>query len=99
MDFFSGGEPGSTRTSSSGTAFRNNTGFNDIDAVCLPRIALTYDASDFLLFSDTQVRAGVGLFSGGDPLVWFANGFQNNGQDRPGHPPGGRLPGAARSML
>ena len=80
MDFFSGGEPALNPNFRTRYGIPNNTGFNDIKAVALPRIALTYDASDFLLFSGTQVRAGVGLFSGGDPLVWFANGFQNNGQ-------------------
>ena len=81
MDFFSGGEPALNPNFLARYGIPNNTGFNDIDAVALPRIALTYDANDFLIFSATQVRAGLGLFSGGDPLVWFANGFQNNGQN------------------
>ena len=79
-DLFSGGEPKLNRNFLARYGIPNDTGFNDIDAVILPRIALTYDASDFMIFSGTQIRAGVGIFSGGDPLVWFANGFQNNGQ-------------------
>jgi outer membrane receptor for ferrienterochelin and colicin len=80
VDIFSGGRPAFNPNYFRRYGITNNTGFNDLDPIVLPRIALTYDASDFLVFSNTQLRAGVGLFSGGDPLVWFANGFQNNGQ-------------------
>src|SRR6201999_3764625 len=45
----------------------------------LPRLAFTYDFNDFSIFSRTQLRGGVGIFSGGDPLVWFGNAFQNDG--------------------
>lgn len=57
----------------------NNTGFSNIDPVVLPRVAATYDVSDFAVFSRTQLRGGLGIFSGGDPLVWFGNAFQNDG--------------------
>jgi hypothetical protein len=57
----------------------NSTGFSNIDPVFLPRFAATYDVNDFSVFSRTQLRAGVGVFSGGDPLVWFGNAFQNDG--------------------
>ncbi|MFL6829475.1 MAG: TonB-dependent receptor domain-containing protein, partial [Sphingomicrobium sp.] len=80
-DFFSGGKPASNPHFFARYGIPNDTGFNDIKAIFLPRIAATYDANDFFVFSNSQVRAGVGLFSGGDPLVWFANGFQNNGQN------------------
>jgi hypothetical protein len=45
----------------------------------MPRVAFTWDAGDFAVFRRAQLRAGVGIFSGGDPLVWFGNAFQNNG--------------------
>jgi hypothetical protein len=35
--------------------------------------------NDFAVFSRPQFRAGAGIFSGGDPLVWFGNAFQNDG--------------------
>ena len=81
MDFFGGGKPAFNENFFNRYGITNDTGFSDLDALFLPRIAFTYDASDFAVFSKTQLRAGLGIFSGGDPLVWFANGFQNNGQN------------------
>lgn len=57
----------------------NATGFNDIDGVILPRVAVNWRLGDFGPFAQTRVRTGVGIFSGGDPLVWFGNAFQNDG--------------------
>ena len=37
----------------------------------MPRLAMTYDLDDFAVFSRAQIRGGVGIFSGGDPVVWF----------------------------
>ena len=58
----------------------NNVGFSDLDPVILPRLGFSYDVNDFSVFSGMQVRGGVGIFSGGDPLVWFGNAFQNDGR-------------------
>jgi len=57
----------------------NTTGFSSLAPIVMPRLALTYDMNDFAVFSRAQLRAGVGIFSGGDPLVWFGNAFQNDG--------------------
>ncbi len=59
--------------------FTNTIGFSSLDPVILPRVALTYDAGDIGFFGRAQLRGGVGIFSGGDPGVWFGNAFQNNG--------------------
>lgn len=59
--------------------FGNSTSFSNIDPIVMPRLAATYDLDDFGVFSRAQLRAGVGTFSGGDPLVWFGNAYQNNG--------------------
>ncbi|MBB3988924.1 TonB-dependent receptor domain-containing protein [Croceicoccus naphthovorans] len=59
--------------------FPNTTSFSNLDPVVMPRLAATYDLNDFSVFSRAQLRAGVGVFSGGDPLVWFGNAYQNNG--------------------
>jgi len=59
--------------------FENTSGFDDLGAVILPRAAFTYDFDDFSVFSRSQARLGIGVFSGGDPLVWFGNAFQNDG--------------------
>lgn len=78
-DMFAGGRPDANPVFAQRYGFTNNTGFSDIDPVLLPRVAFTYDFDDFLIFSRSQLRGGVGIFSGGDPLVWFGNAFQNNG--------------------
>lgn len=57
--------------------FSNSTGFDGLDAF-QPRIALQYQAPE-KYFGDTNFRAGWGLFSGGDPTVWFSNSFSNFG--------------------
>src|SRR3546814_4979644 len=58
----------------------NSTGFINLDPSVMPRLALTYDMDDFAVFGRPKVTAGVGIFSGGDPLVWFGNAFQNDGR-------------------
>lgn len=58
--------------------FPNTTGFSNLDPVILPRAAITYDFGGST-FANAQLRAGVGIFSGGDPLVWFGNAYQNDG--------------------
>lgn len=59
--------------------FANTTGFSNLDPVILPRAAITYDFAPSNFLGNAQLRAGVGIFSGGDPLVWFGNAFQNDG--------------------
>jgi len=57
--------------------FTNTTAFDGLD-ILQPRIGLTYDLPWDKLGS-LQLRAGFGIFSGGDPTVHFANSFQNFG--------------------
>ncbi|GGO05242.1 Oar protein [Iodidimonas muriae] len=57
--------------------FDNTQAFNGLD-ILQPRFGFSYDAGE-TLWGDTQFRGGVGIFSGGDPTVWFANNFQNFG--------------------
>jgi hypothetical protein len=78
-DAFSGGSPDVNPNFITRYGFANTTGFSDLDPVFMPRFGFTYDFDDFAFFTRTQVRGGVGIFSGGDPLVWFGNAFQNNG--------------------
>jgi outer membrane receptor for ferrienterochelin and colicin len=68
-DMFAGGRPDVNPVFTQRYGFTNNTGFSDIDPVLLPRVAFTYDFADFAIFSRGQLRGGVGIFSGGDPLV------------------------------
>jgi hypothetical protein len=78
-DFYDGGHPDYNPVFAQRYGFSNNTGFSNLPPVILPRVALTYDFGDSGLFRNAQLRAGAGIFSGGDPLVWFGNAFQNDG--------------------
>ncbi len=57
--------------------FSNTQGYDGLSAF-LPRLGLTYEAGD-TLFGSTTFRAGAGVFTGGDPTVWFSNAFSNPG--------------------
>ncbi|MDB5667465.1 MAG: hypothetical protein JWL74_415 [Alphaproteobacteria bacterium] len=95
VDWYDGDQPDVNPNFARRYGFGNTTGFSNLDPVVMPRFGFTYDLDDFAVFSRTQVRGGVGIFSGGDPLVWFGNAFQNNGfgfaegtTRSPGCPPG-----------
>lgn len=79
LDWYDGGRPELNPNFVARYGINNNAGFSDLKPLVMPRIALTYDMDDFAVFSRAQLRAGVGIFSGGDPLVWFGNAFQNDG--------------------
>lgn len=79
IDWFDGSRPAYNANFNARYGINNNMGFSNLDPVLSPRIAVTWNASDFAFLSSTTVRAGAGIFSGGDPLVWFGNAFQNNG--------------------
>ncbi|MFC3053504.1 TonB-dependent receptor [Kordiimonas pumila] len=57
--------------------FSNAVGFSGLD-VLMPRVGLTYVLPEDT-FGDTKISAGFGIFSGGDPTVWFSNAFSNFG--------------------
>ena len=57
--------------------FDNTQAFNGLD-VLQPRFGFVWDAGR-VWGGETTVRGGIGVFSGGDPTVWFANNFQNFG--------------------
>jgi len=96
VDWFRGGHPELNNQFVTRYGFPNTTGFNALDPVIMPRLALTYDFDDFAVFSRAQLRAGAGVFSGGDPLVWFGNAFQNDGISfAQGTSAGGACPSAA----
>ncbi|WP_397592407.1 carboxypeptidase regulatory-like domain-containing protein [Sphingorhabdus sp.] len=78
-EWYDGGAPESNPLFINRYGFSNGNGFSKLPVAVLPRVAFTYDLSDFSVFSRGQLRAGLGIFSGGDPLVWFGNAFQNDG--------------------
>jgi len=59
--------------------FTNRVSFGKLDPVVLPRLSATYEFFNEGFLSDSRVSGGVGVFSGGDPVVYFSNAFSNNG--------------------
>lgn len=80
VDFYDGGHPAINPVFAQRYGFPNTAGFSTLQPLVMPRLGITYDLGDFSVLSRTKVRAGVGVFSGGDPLVWFGNAFQNDGR-------------------
>lgn len=79
VDWVDGGAPGINPEFQRRYGYSNAVPFSVLEPVVLPRLAITYDVDPFSFLSRTQIRAGVGIFSGGDPAVWFSNAFSNTG--------------------
>lgn len=80
VDWYDGGQPALNSEFVRRYGYTNTTGFSNLEPLIMPRLGLTYDMNDFAVFTRPSLRAGVGVFSGGDPLVWFGNAFQNDGR-------------------
>ncbi|WP_156839925.1 TonB-dependent receptor [Novosphingobium aquimarinum] len=80
VDWYDGGHPTVNPNFVSRYGFANTSSFSNLPAIVMPRVAFTYDMDDFSFLSRSQLRGGVGIFSGGDPVVWFGNAFQNDGR-------------------
>ena len=57
--------------------FANTQAFDGLNAL-QPRIGFVWNMPEED-YGDTTITGGFATFSGGDPTVWFANGFQNFG--------------------
>jgi outer membrane receptor for ferrienterochelin and colicin len=79
-DWYDGGRPALNPVFQQRYGIPNNTSFSNLPPVIMPRFALTYDMDDFAVFGRPKLTGGVGIFSGGDPVVWFGNAFQNDGR-------------------
>ncbi len=79
VQFYEGDAPRENPEFINRYGFSNAVAFSDLDAVVLPRFSATYELDNDGLFSNTRLTGGVGIFSGGDPVVYFSNGFSNNG--------------------
>ena len=87
VDWFKGDHPRLNPVFVTRYGFGNDTGFDDLDPVVLPRLGFTYNLPEFGVVRHSRLQGGVGIFSGGDPVVWFGNVFQNNGQAFAGKAP------------
>lgn len=59
--------------------FSNSVPFSSLDTVILPRFSATYNMFNEGFVSNTTLTGGIGLFSGGDPVVFYSNAFSNDG--------------------
>jgi Carboxypeptidase regulatory-like domain len=79
LEWYDGSAPRVNSNFQQRYGFGNNFGFSQLDPVILPRIAFTYDLDNDGFLRSSQLTGGVGVFSGGDPIVYFSNAFSNNG--------------------
>ena len=103
VDWLSGSTPDINQNFVDRYGFSNAVGFGKIDPVVLPRFGFTYEVDNSGFFSNTQIKGGLGRFTGGDPAVYFSNAFSNNGfavgSGRTGHArPAARLEPSSMSL-
>jgi len=79
LDWIRGGRPKFNPIFLNRYGFRNDTGFDEVNPVVLPRLGFTYSLPESGIIRRSRIQGGAGVFSGGDPIVWFGNVFQNNG--------------------
>jgi len=79
IEFTDGDAPRANPAFAARTGFSNRIPFSNLDPVLLPRVGFTYNFENQGFFSGTQLKGGVGIFTGGDPTVFFSNAFSNNG--------------------
>ncbi len=79
VQIFDGDAPRANPTFLNRYGFSNANPFSRLDPVVLPRLSATYDFDNDGFFSNSRPTGGVGVFSGGDPVVYFSNAFSNNG--------------------
>lgn len=78
-DIYSGDAPRANPNFLSRYGFTNRNGFSRLAPVLQPRAAFNYDFDNDGFLSNSVLTGGVGIYSGGDPTVWFSNAFSNNG--------------------
>ncbi|KUO54444.1 MAG: hypothetical protein APF78_10870 [Sphingomonadales bacterium BRH_c3] len=76
---YSGGAPRANPNFLERYGFTNSVSFGSLDPVILPRLSATYEFDNDGFLSNSRLTGGVGMFSGGDPVVYFSNAFSNNG--------------------
>jgi len=79
VQLYDGGAPAANPRFGQRIGFTNAVGFSSLDPVLLPRFSATYSFDNDGFFSNSSLTGGVGIFSGGDPVVFYSNAFSNDG--------------------
>ena len=79
LEWYQGSAPTANPNFLARYGFSNRISFGKLDPVVMPRLGFTYDFENQGFFNSTQLKGGVAIFTGGDPAVYFSNGFSNNG--------------------
>ncbi len=79
VQLYDGDAPRANPTFSERFGFTNSVSFGAIDPVVLPRLSATYEFDNAGFLSNSRLTGGVGIFAGGDPVVYFSNAFSNDG--------------------
>lgn len=79
VDWLDGDAPDPNPNFARRYGFSNQIPFSVIDPAILPRLGFTYNFDNEGFFRRTQLKGGFGIFTGGDPTVYFSNAFSNNG--------------------
>ncbi len=73
-DFYTSGDAPAENANFEATyGFKNTSTLDGLDLV-MPRLGFNWETSDNL-----SIRAGMGIYSGGNPNVWISNNYTNNG--------------------
>ena len=79
VQLYDGGSPPANDLFLQRMGFTNSSGFSSLDPVILPRLSATYQFDNDGFLSNSSLTGGVGIFSGGDPVVFYSNAFSNDG--------------------
>ncbi|KWV91130.1 TonB-dependent receptor [Erythrobacter sp. YT30] len=79
VQLYDGGAPRANPNFFDRYGFTNRVSFGQLGPVVLPRLSATYEFDNDGFFSNSRLTGGVGIFSGGDPVVYFSNAFSNDG--------------------
>ena len=79
VQLYDGDAPAANSLFAQRFGFTNSVGFSSLDPVILPRLSATYEFNNDGFLSNSRITGGVGIFSGGDPVVFYSNAFSNDG--------------------
>ncbi len=79
VQLYDGGTPPANPLFARRFGFSNSSGFSSLNPIVLPRLSATYQFDNEGFLSNSSLTGGVGIFSGGDPVVYYSNAFANDG--------------------